>query len=184
MRKIINSTYVSLDGVQDEPQEWSFDYFNDEAGAFAHEMLFSSDTLLMGRHTYEGFAGSWSTRDGEFADRINGMKKYVASTTLDKVEWTNSELIQGDLVTEVAKLKEQDGQNIMMYGYGPVGRTLLEAGLLDELRLWIHPVIVGRGGVQALIYNDGSAAKLELVDVKTFSSGVVVVTYGPSPTSA
>lgn len=180
MRKIINSTYVSLDGVQNDPQEWSLAYFNDEAGAFAAEMLFSADALLMGRLTYEGFAESWSARDGDFADRFNSMKKYVASTTLDKLDWTNSHLIEGDLVTEVAKLKEEGDGSIMMYGYGPVGRALLEAGLLDELRLWIHPEIVGRGGISGLIYHEGSSAKLEVADVRTFATGVVVVTYRPA----
>ncbi|GAA4061847.1 dihydrofolate reductase family protein [Nonomuraea soli] len=176
MRKIINSTYVTLDGVQEDPQDWSFTYFNEEAAALAHEQLFSSGALLMGRRTYEGFAEAWPGRDGDFADRINGMPKYVATTTLDKLDWDNSHLITGDLVTEVTKLKQEDGQDILMYGYGPVARKLMENGLLDELRLWVHPEIVGRGGPAGLLYHEGSAGRLQLADVKTFATGVVVLT--------
>lgn len=176
MKKLINSTYVSLDGVQAEPQEWSLAYFNDEAGEFANEMLYGSDAMLMGRVTYEGFAKAWTPRTGDFADRFNSMPKYVASRTLTTLSW-NSRLIEGDLVSEVAKIKEQE--SLIMYGYGPVGRALLKAGVLDELRLWIHPEIVGRHGADGLLFHSGSAAKLDLADVKTFATGVIVATYTP-----
>ncbi|MEV0582041.1 dihydrofolate reductase family protein [Nonomuraea sp. NPDC050310] len=181
MRKIINSTYVSLDGVQSNPHEWSLKYFNEEAGALAYEQLFSSDAMLMGRLTYEGFAEAWSARAGqdEFADRFNSMPKYVASTTMDKADWTNTQVLEGDLVEAVRGLEG----TILMYGYGPVARTLLENGLLDELRLWVHPEIVGRGGLDGLIYHEGSAGQLELAEVKTFSNGVVVLCLRPKAES-
>ncbi|MFI6320240.1 dihydrofolate reductase family protein [Nonomuraea sp. NPDC050556] len=182
MGKIINSTYVSLDGVQAEPQEWSLAYFNDEAGAFASEMLYGADAMLMGRRTYEGFAKSWTPRTGDFADRFNSMPKYVASTTLSTLMWNNSQLIEGDLVSEVARIKERE--NLIMYGYGPVGRALLEAGVLDELRVWIHPEIVGRHGADGLLFHSGSAVKLDLADVRTFATGVIVATYVPKHPSA
>lgn len=182
MRKIVNSTYVSLDGVQDNPQDWTWDYFNEESGVLANELLNASDTLLMGRRTYEGFAEAWSARAGQdaFADRINSMTKYVATTTLDKLDWTNSHIIEGDVVAEVAKIKEQEGQNILMYGYGPIARALTANGLLDELRLWVHPVIVGRFGPEGLLYNEGSTGKFQLTDVKTFATGVSVLTLRAS----
>ena len=139
MRRIVNSTYVSLDGVIEHLEQWHFDYFDDD-----------------------------------------GMRKYVASTTLDKVDWNNSALIEGDLVEEVAKIKEEPGEDILMYGFGPVGETLLQNGLLDELRLWVHPVVAGVGEPGDMLLRQKNTARLRLLDTKAFESGVVVLSYGPA----
>ena len=129
MRRIINSTNVSLDGVVEIMGGWGwhFEYVADAFDELTRDHLAACDALLMGRRTYETFAEAWPSQTGDYADRINSMKKYVASTTLDKAAWTNSTVIHGDLVEEVTKLKELPGQDIMMFGFGPVARTLPEA---------------------------------------------------------
>ena len=139
MRRIINSTYVSLDGVIEHPEQWQFDYLDDATNKFESDQLFASDALLMGRRTYQSFAEAWPSQTGPFADKINTMPKYVASTTLQQADWPDTTIINGDLVQEVTKLKQQPGNDILMYGFGPVAQTLLAHGLLDEVRLWVHP---------------------------------------------
>jgi dihydrofolate reductase len=178
MRKIVNSTYVSLDGVIENPQNWH--KFGDEATELAQHLLFSSDALLMGRVTYEGFAEAWQSREGEFADRFNNMKKYVVSSSLDKAEWTNTTIIPRETaVAELTRLKAEPGQNILQYGVGPVTHTLLRHGLLDELVLWLNPVLVGTHGPDGLLYADGFAGSFELLDAKPYKDGVVILTYRP-----
>jgi dihydrofolate reductase len=180
MRKIIISTMITLDGVMEAPQNWSFSYWNDEIASYAHEQLFTSDALLTGRETYVGFAEAWSARAGadDFADRINAMLKLVASTTLQASDltWTNSTLIKGDTAAELARLKQQPGQNILKYGGGKLMYTLIEHGLLDELRLLVFPTVVGTG---ERIFKEGNPVKLKLLDSKTFSTGVVALHYQP-----
>lgn len=181
MRKVITSTYVSLDGVMENPQHWSLDYFNEEAGTYASQQLFASDALLMGRRTYEVFAQAWPGRSGDdFSDRMNSMTKYVASTTLGSVDWNNTTIISGDLVEEVTALKQQPGDDILMYGFGPVAQTLLRHDLLDELRFWVHPLFVGSGTPQDLLFREIPQAKLTLVDSTTLSNGVVILAYRPA----
>ena len=133
----------------------------------------------MGRKSYEGHAAVWPDRDGDFADKINSMKKYVASTTMDEAEWNNTTVIEGDLVETVTKLKQEPGGDILMRGVGPVAEALLENDLLDELCLWIHPVLVGIGEPSDQLFRAGTSSKLELVDNRTFRSGVVALTYRP-----
>ncbi|MFC7640410.1 dihydrofolate reductase family protein [Streptosporangium lutulentum] len=129
MRKIIASTYATLDGYIDNPHLWSLDYWSDEAARFAKDQLFSCDGLLMGRVTYEGFAASWPERTGDpFSDRINSMSKYVVTSTLEKADWNNTTVIPGDdLVKRVTELKEQPGQDILMYGIGNLTDGLMAA---------------------------------------------------------
>lgn len=122
MRRIINSTFISLDGVINHMEAWHFAYTDDEAGQIATEQLLASDGLLMGRKTYEIYAGAWQERDGEYADKINGMAKYVASTTLTQAEWANSTVLGGDLVEEVTELKQEPGNDVLMHGFGPVAK--------------------------------------------------------------
>jgi dihydrofolate reductase len=173
MRRIVNSTYVTLDGVLSDPEQWSLDYFDAEAGAFALDQLRRSDALLMGRETYESFAGAWSQRGGdEFSDTMNKITKYVASTTLASPEWNNTTVLEGDLVEAVREVKAQDGEDILMYGYGPVARELVTHGLLDELRLWIHPVLRGTG---EQLFSAGTSGVFGKVDTRTFDSGTVVL---------
>ena len=179
MRKVIESTLVSLDGVIGNPQVWAEPYFDDEAGERALKQLLVSDAMLMGRRTYEMFAAMWPAATGAYADRLNSIRKYVFSSTLQTAEWSNSTIISGDVPAAVGELKQQDGQDLVMYGHGPLGQTLLEHRLLDELRLWVHPLLVGRG---TTLFREGAAATLELVATETLKTGVVVLTYRPSPT--
>jgi dihydrofolate reductase len=176
-RKVISTFFVSLDGVMEAPQEWHFPYFNDEMVAAIGEAMASSDAMLCGRVTYQEWAGFWPDADNEMAEYMNNTPKYVASTTLDAVEWSNSHLLEGDVPAAVAALKQQPGKNIVMSGSATLARSLLREGLVDELRLMIHPVVVGQG---ARLFPDGEKHALELVDSTTFATGVVYVTYKPA----
>lgn len=179
MRKIISSTYVTLDGVIEAPQNWLFPFWNEEIEKYATDQLWSSDALLMGRETYQVFADSWPTRPGEFAARMNSLPKYVVSTTLEKVEWHNSQLIKDSqrVGEEVARLKQQPGQNILLYGTGRLAHALMQHGLLDELQLWICPVVVGSG--ERLFKNATDVPPLKLVETKQFRTGVIILSYQP-----
>jgi dihydrofolate reductase len=187
VRKIIVSTYVTLDGVI-QPIDWSIHPQGpdsaEERGKYARDLLFEADTLLMGRETYQIFAEVWPTRtaaDDEpgaagVADRINSLPKYVASSTLSEPLSWNATLIKGDVPREIARLKEQPGQNIVMYGCGQLAKTLFEHNLIDEFRFWVYPVVRGRG---TRLFEDGVAADLELVETRVFGSGFVVLTCRP-----
>jgi dihydrofolate reductase len=177
MRRIVSSTFVSLDGVINHMERWHFEFIDDELEALALDHVRDSDALLLGRHTYEAYAGVWPGRDGELADRLNAMAKYLASTTMQTADWTNTTIIAGDLVEAVTTLKREDGKNILMHGYGPIAKTLMRHGLLDELSLWVHPVLAGVGTSDDMIWSDGVHARLSLEDVKTLGSGIVVLTY-------
>ena len=182
MRRIINSTYISLDGVIDDPM-WTMPYFDDEAATFAGEQTAVADALLMGRRTYDGFAAAWPTRDesdpSTGAAYFNNVKKYVASTTLTDPEWKNSEVLHGDLIEAVTALKAQPGGDILMYGYGVVTQTLVTAGLVDEIRFWIHPVIVGGPSLSAPLADPRTT--LTLANTRAMKSGVIIATYTPTP---
>ncbi|MFH5211192.1 dihydrofolate reductase family protein [Antrihabitans spumae] len=181
MGKIIESTYITLDGVMEDPQLWSFDYFDPSAMEYASEVLRRSDALLMGRRTYEGFAEAWTQRSGdEFSDKFNSMKKYVASTTLQDPTWNNTTVLGSDVVGEVAALKQEIDGDIVMYGHGPVARLLLEHNLLDEIRLWIHPLFWGKGTSEDILFRPSAEARLQLADTKVLGSGVVILTYTPA----
>ncbi|HEU4327513.1 MAG TPA: dihydrofolate reductase family protein [Roseiflexaceae bacterium] len=177
MRKVIVSTYITLDGVIENPM-WTFPYWNDEIAQFQSADLFASDALLLGRETYEGFKEAWPARAGAdaFADRINSLPKYVASRTLQTAEW-NATVLQGDVPAAIAELKQQPGQNILKYGGGELLHTLLEHKLLDELHLLVYPVVVGSG---ARLVPQGSDLGLRLIDTKTFSTGVIALIYQPA----
>jgi dihydrofolate reductase len=152
-------------------------YWDEDHTGYARDLLFSSDALLLGRVTYEGFAKAWPPRAGdEFADRINALPTYVASRRLQgQLEW-NGTLIEGDLADEVTKLKEQPCQNILKYGTGPLTVSLMEHDLIDEFHYWIFPVVVGAG----LHLLEGiDPTHLKLVDTTTFGSGIVVHKYAP-----
>jgi dihydrofolate reductase len=174
MRKIIESTLVSADGVIGDPPRWAMEFRDKEVEADALERLAGSDAMLMGRRTYELFAATWPGQTSEFAGRMNSIRKYVFSSTLEKADWNNATVISGDVVAEVSKLKQQDGQDLAIYGHGMLARTLLEHGLIDELRLSIHPVLVGTG---TLMFREGGKTPLKLVASKTFGTGVVVLSY-------
>ncbi|WP_340688265.1 dihydrofolate reductase family protein [Amycolatopsis coloradensis] len=180
MRKIVTSVNMSLDGDIDHMEEWHFPYFGEEAQALAREQLFASDAVLLGRETYTAFAEVWPTMEaGDFGERMNSLPHYVVSTTLteEQATWRNTTIIHGDVTEEVAKLKEQPGQDILMYGYGRLAHTLLKAGLLDEIRVWLHPVLSGHGDPATLFFRDGSNIPLELAATRTLDTGIVVLTY-------
>jgi len=174
MRKIIESTLVSADGVVGSPPLWAMDYRGDEVTRDALERLSGSDAMLMGRGSYELFAATWPGQTDDFAQRINGIRKYVFSSTLPSADWSNTTIVRGDAVAEVTKLKEQDGRDLALFGHGRLAQTLLETGLIDELRLSIHPVLAGAGLPQ---FSNGHQTPLTLVSSKTFTTGVVVLSY-------
>jgi dihydrofolate reductase len=181
MRKIVAGLYVSLDGVTESPEKWTFPYFNDEVGQVIASQMAETDAGLLGRRTYEEFAAYWpnqTAEDNPFADHINNMPKFVVSTTLQSVEWRNSTLITGDVVGQLTHLKELPGKNISVTGSATLVRWLLRVGLLDELRLLLYPLVVGRGS--RLFEDGGEEMSLTLVDSKTFSTGVVSLTYEPA----
>jgi dihydrofolate reductase len=181
MSKVVASLFVSLDGVIEAPETWHFPYFNDEMGTVIGEAMSSTDAFLLGRRTYEEWARYWpsqSSDENPMAAAINGLPKYVASRTLDEVTWQNSMLLGADVPEAIEKLKEQPGRDISISGSATLVRSLLGEGLLDELRLMIHPVVVGRG--RRLFENGSASAPLELVDSETFSTGVLNLTYRPA----
>ena len=187
MRKIIVSTYVTLDGVI-QPLDWSAQAQDpasaEERGNYARDLLFEADALLMGRETYQIFADVWPARSAAdddpgaegVTDRINSLPKYVASSTLSEPLSWNATLITGDVPQAVARLKEQPGKNIVMYGCGRLAKTLFEHGLIDEFRFWVYPVVRGKG---TRLFEDGVSADLELVETRVFSGGFVVLTCRP-----
>jgi dihydrofolate reductase len=179
MRKVIASVFVSLDGVVEAPQNWHFPYHSDDQRAAVAAQLETSDALLLGRLTYEEFAPVWPTSQDEFADHYNSTRKYVVSTTLQKANWTNSTVIRGDPTIELAAMKQRSGKDILINGSGTLVRSLLAHDLIDELRLMIHPVVVGRGA--RLFTTPADQQAFRLVDSETFTSAVVYVTYQCGP---
>lgn len=182
MRRVINSTYLSLDGVVQLPERWTFHFRDAAADAFARDQLFSCDAVLMGRHTYDIFAEVWPTmREATgLADRMNSLPKYVVSDSLTDPKWNNTTVIKrAELPARVRELKQEPGQDIVQYGYGPVTAALLAEGLLDELRIWLHPILVGGKDPDALLARPGAEASFRLADVKTYDSGLVILSYQP-----
>jgi dihydrofolate reductase len=180
MSKLVVTEYLTLDGVFEEPGQWSFDYFNDEAMQYKRDELFSSDVQLLGRVTYEGFAKAWPTMPdtGDFGERMNSMPKYVVSTTLRHADWQNSTIIRTNVVEEIRALKEQPGQNILVAGSGRLVQTLTHNHLVDEYRFMVHPVVLGSG--KRLFTEGTEQMKLQLVETKAFTSGIVILHYQPT----
>ena len=178
MRRVITSTMVTLDGVMEAPDNWAFQFWNDELAKWALDELLASDALLIGRATYQGFADHWpsATDEAGLADRMNGLPKYVVSTTLEEpLEWNNSSLIKENVAEEVSKLKQQPGQDILVLASADLVHTLMQHDLIDEYRIRVTPVVVGSG---KRLFRDGSDTKvLKLVKTKAFASGVVILTY-------
>jgi len=172
---------VSVDGVMESPEEWASSYSNDEMEEANAAGMAASNAMLMGRVTYEGLAAFWPNQPGgtPMVDYINSVAKYVVSTTLEEpLGWNNSTLIKGDVAEEIDKLKRQPGKDMTVIGSGALVRSLLKDGLLDELSLMVHPVVLGGG--KRLFEDGGDRKALELVDTKTFGTGVVVLTYRPA----
>jgi len=182
MRKVVASEFVSLDGVVESPEKWHFPYFNDQMGDAIGAAMAASEAMLMGRVLYEEWAAFWPKQDPDensVAAQMNGVRKYVVSTTLEEpLEWENSTLIGDNFAEEISKLKEQPGKDISISGSPTLVRSLLEEDLLDELRLMVHPIVVGSG--KRLFEDGGDQKALQLVDSKTFSTGVLYLTYRPA----
>jgi dihydrofolate reductase len=181
VRKIVAGLFISLDGVYEAPHEWHFPYFNDEMGEAVQAQIDASDTMLLGRVTYQEFASYWPHQNNDevpLADHMNNTPKVVVSETLDSLDWQNSTLIKGNVVEELTRLKQQPGKNIGITGSGTLVASLLRAGLLDELRLLVHPIVVGKG--KRLFATEDEARGLRLADAQTFSTGVLYLTYTPA----
>lgn len=176
MRKLVESTFVTLDGVISDPQKWGPPYWDDEHAGYARRLLFGSDALVLGRVTYEGFAQVWPTRPSdEYTDRINSLPKHVASRTLKETTW-NATVIQGDVAEGIAALKEQPGGSLLKFGTGVLDRTMLDHELVDEYHFWVFPVLAGSG---ERLFAGADTTHLKLVDQTTFKSGIVVGVYAP-----
>jgi dihydrofolate reductase len=178
MRKIIEYTLVSADGAIGDAQNWGVGNFQDDA--YRRDglgPLLACDAMLMGRHTYEIFAKIYPSRTDPWAARLNTMQKYVFSSTLEKAAWDNSTIVTGDVVTEVTKLKQQEGRDLLIWGHGLLAETLLKHNLIDVLDISIYPVVAGGG---KLFFREGQNANLRLVTTKTFSKGIVKLTYEPA----
>jgi dihydrofolate reductase len=178
VRNLNARLFVTLDGVIEAPERWV--KADDDMFAAMEADYAQSDTLLLGRRTYETFASSWPQRGSEVpnADWMNGSRKYVASTTLRSPEWNNSVVIEGDVVEAVDRLKQEEGKDILVNGSGTLVRTLTHGHLLDELRLLVHPTVVGSG--IRLFPDTSNPVDLELADSHVFANGVVALTYRPA----
>ncbi|GGM47744.1 dihydrofolate reductase family protein [Dactylosporangium sucinum] len=182
MGTVIVSTFITLDGVQDDPQDWSFAFWSDEYGRHARDQLFAADAVVMGRVSYEAFAATWPAVDDAgtategFADRMNGIRKYVVTRTLDRLGWTNAHVVPGDVTAFVRELRSTADGAVLLYGSGRVARSLAAAGLVDEFRLWVHPVVVGGG---PSVFRDWPRTRMMLVSQTRLPHGVVVLSYRP-----
>lgn len=177
MRNLIVTEFLSLDGVMENPM-WTFPYWNDEIAAFKGEETSASEPLLLGRVTYQGFAAAWPQRKDEDpgAAYFNGTRKYVVSTSLDTLEWNNSVLIKDNIPEEIRKLKQEDGPNIVVHGSGRLIQTLRQHDLVDQYRLLIYPLVLGKG---QRLFEDEQQARLKLVETRPMRSGVVGLIYEP-----
>jgi dihydrofolate reductase len=196
VRNVVAAEYVTIDGVMQDPGGvgeiehggWSSEYFDDELAKYQSDQLLASDALLLGRVTFEGFAAAWPSMEeaeGEFAIRMNALPKFVASRTLNEPLAWNGTLLQGDLPEEVAKLKQQPGENLLIYGSGELVNELHPHGLIDEYRLMVFPVTLGGG--KRLFREGTDMTALTLTDAEKSSSGVALLTYrqaGEPPRSA
>ncbi|NLE99644.1 MAG: dihydrofolate reductase [Anaerolineales bacterium] len=178
-RKLTAGLFISLDGVTESPEKWQFDHFDEDMMTGLGMQIAGEDIILLGRVTYQQWSAYWpNSTDEPYASHINKIPKIVVSTTLDRVswgQWDNVTLIKGNLAEELARLKQQPGKNITVAGSATLTRSLLQADLLDELTLMVHPVIVGRG--QRLFDGGGDLKRLQLVYSKATRTGVMILTY-------
>ena len=187
MGRIVVTEFVSLDGVMEAPGGgedfehggWSFEIERGEEGdKFKLDETLDADALLLGRTTYEGFAAAWPSRDDEFADKFNNMPKYVVSSTLDDPGWNNSTVLKGDIVEEVSKLREEPSGDIVVHGSAQLAQALLEHDLVDELRLMVFPIVLGKG--KRLFGDTSDKKRLRLADSRMVGDGVAILVYEPA----
>jgi dihydrofolate reductase len=176
MRKLVVTEFMALDGVIQDPM-WTFPYWNDEIAAFKQAELFAADAQLLGRETYVGFAEAWPPRknNDDYSLHFNTMPKYLVSTTVKSTEWENSHIISENVAEEIAKLKEQDGKDIVVFGSGKLVQFLMQNGLVDQFNIVQYPIVVGKG--QTLFGGYGSEYKLKLSSTETTSEGVLLLKY-------
>lgn len=196
MRKIAVTEFISVDGVIESPHEWHLPFFDDEAGMYKHNELVNTGALLLGRTTYDGFAAAWPERgrdmagqpepadesddEAYFTDRFNWLPKYVVSDTLteDRATWNNTRIIRGtNLADDLNALKREDGKDIVIHGSGKLVASLMPLGVIDEYRLMVHPIVVGKG--QRLFSEGLPSTTLTLVDTVSYPKGITVLTYAP-----
>jgi dihydrofolate reductase len=184
MRKTVARIFTTLDGVVESPEKWHLRYFDDELGELIEASAANADAMLLGRRTYEELAAFWPSQNGDepMADYMNDVPKYVVSTTLTELEWRNSSLVSGNVAETVYALKRQPGRNIQIYGSPTLVQSLLRDGLLDQLDLLVHPIVVGGDG-QRLFENGNYGTALRLVASRTFGTGVMALTYAPAGAS-
>jgi dihydrofolate reductase len=188
MARVVVSQFVTVDGIFEDPGGsehferggWAFQFERGAEGdQFKLDEVMASDALLLGRVTYEGFAAAWPSRTGEFADKFNGMRKYVVSSTLGEAEWNNTTVIRGDVAAEVARLKQADGGDILVNGSARLVETLMANDLVDEYRLMVFPVVLGKG--KRLFRDPAQAKALQLAEARPVGpDGVVILTYRPA----
>ena len=177
MRKIKSNFFISLDGVVEAPDKWHFPYFDDEMGAAVGAGFATADAMLMGRVLYDEWAAYWPEHaDEPFGDVMNSMKKYVVSDSLQSADWQNSEIVSGDVAQKLTDIKAQDGGDIAMSGSPTTVRWLLREGILDELNLLVHPIVVG-DGLARLFPSGEPTIRLELLSAQIFKSGVLNLSY-------
>jgi dihydrofolate reductase len=185
MRKLVVSEFVSLDGVMEDPGGaedfahggWTFQFPDPEGMSFKLDEIRTHDAMLLGRVTYQGFAAAWPSVTDEvgFADKMNGMPKYVVSTTLDKLEWNNSTLIKDNVLERVRELKESPGQDILVAGSASLVQALHAAGLVDEFRLMVFPIVLGSG--KRLFGASTDVSRLTLAGSQVLDTGTLILTY-------
>ena len=181
VRKIVAGLFISLDGVVERPDQWHFGYFSPEMGAIVGEQMATAGVMLLGRQTYQEFASYWpqQSSDVQPADFMNGVRKVVVSNTLKEGDWEPTTIVSGDVNAQLTALKEEPGKDISITGSATLVRTLLRDGLLDELRLLVHPIVVGKG--KRLFDGAAESTGLELLSTRTISNGVLYQVYGPAP---
>ncbi len=177
MRKLVVTAFLSLDGVMEDPS-WTFKYWNDETAKFKAEETSAGEPLLLGRVTYQGFAAAWPQRTDEASGGVyfNSTRKYVVSTTLDRVEWNNSVLIKDHIMEAISELKQEDGPDMVVHGSATLVQSLMRHDLVDRLRLLVYPVVLGKG---KRLFQEGTTATLKLMKAQSFGSGVVALIYEP-----
>lgn len=180
MSKIVAGLYTTLDGVVEAPEQWHFDYLADDVQAVVDAQIAATGTMLLGRHTYDVFAGTWPQQgdDNPIAAALNAMPKLVVSRTLQTADWAGTEVVRGDVAAELTRRKAQPGKDITVTGSPTLVRSLLRDGVLDELSLLVHPLVLGRG--QRLFPDDGARVPLTLVHATALSTGVVHTVYRPA----
>ena len=177
MGRIVSNFFMSLDGVVEAPDQWHMPYFNDEMGAAIGKGMATNKAFLMGRVLYDEWAGFWPNSDDDFATFFNNHPKYVVSNSLEQADWNNTTIVSGDVRKRLRELKDATDGDLVISGSATLVRSLLRDGLLDELRVLVHPIVVGRGG---RLFEDDTPRALELAGHEIFSTGVLNLTYTPA----